>query len=113
MLTQCLSRLVEQTPMLSAMRTAMTRWYIVNRWNESHEEPMDENAVLLFLMDECRGNLTEEQRAFAKARRDKLYGSFDRSAFSMLLFQTISVSRLVSGLGDFCKVLSPPGNPPV
>lgn len=104
MLTQCLNRLVDHTPMLSAMRTAMTRWYIVNRWNESH-------AVLLFLMDERRGALTEEQRAFAKARRDELYGSFDRSAFSMLLFQTMSASRLVSGLGDFCKVLSPPGNP--
>ena len=111
MLTQCLNRLVDQTPMLSAMRTAMTRWYIVNRWNEIHEEPMDENAVLLFLTDECRGDLTEEQRAFAKARRDELHYSFDRSAFAMLLFQTMSASRLVSGLGDFCKVLSPPGNP--
>ena len=113
MLTQCLNRLVDQTPMLSAMRTAMTRWYIVNRWNESHEEPMDENAVLLFLMDERRGALTEEQRAFAKARRDELHYSFDRSAFSLLLFQAMSGAHLVSGLGDFCKVLSPPGNPPV
>ena len=113
MLTQCLSRLVDQTPMLSAMCTVMTRWYIVNRWNESHEEPMDENAVLLFLADECRGDFTEAQRAFAKARRDELYGSFDRSAFSMLLFQAMSGTRLVSGLGDFCKVMSPPGNPPV
>ena len=112
MLTQYLNRLVDQTPVLSAMRTAMTRWYIVNRWNEIHEEPMDENAVLLFLMGECRGDLTEEQRAFAKARRDELYGSFDRSAFPMLLFQAMSGAHLVSGLEDFCRVLSPPGNPP-
>ena len=109
--TELMDQVLEQDPNLSLECFLSARRYIQTRWRALHGTPMPEDALTLFLADPSRGDLTEEQRAFAKARRDELYGSFDRSAFSMLLFQTMSASRLVSGLGDFCKVLSPPGNP--
>lgn len=58
----------EHTPVLAARRTVKTKWYIINRYNESHDDTIDESAVMLFLCDEQRGGLTEEQRAFAKEK---------------------------------------------
>ena len=52
MLMQMLNSLIEHTPVLAARRTVKTKWYIINRYNESHDDTMDENAVMLFLCDE-------------------------------------------------------------
>ena len=61
MLMQMIDCLIEQDPSLSARRTIDMRRYIVNRWNRTHEEPIDEDGVALFLCDENRGNLTDDQ----------------------------------------------------
>ncbi|MFQ7451624.1 MAG: hypothetical protein ACLRNQ_09490 [Flavonifractor plautii] len=61
MLMRMLNSLIERTPVLAARRTVKTKWYIINRYNESHDDTMDENAVMLFLCDEQRGDLTEER----------------------------------------------------
>ncbi len=66
MLMQMIDCMIEQDPSLSARRTIDMRRYIVNRWNRTHDEPIDEDAVALFLCDENRGNLTDEQRIFAR-----------------------------------------------
>ena len=55
MLMQMIDCLIEQDPSLSARRTIDMRRYIVNRWNRTHEEPIDEDGVALFLCDENRG----------------------------------------------------------
>ena len=49
MLMQMIDRLTEQDPSLSARCTIDMRRYIVNRWNRTHEEPIDEDGVALFL----------------------------------------------------------------
>ena len=76
MLMRILNSLIEHTPVLAARRTVKTKWYIINRYNESHNDTMDESAVMLFLCDEQRGNLTEEQRAFAKEKKQKCTAVF-------------------------------------
>ena len=68
MLMQELGRIIQEDPNLCAMAMADKRKYIISKWNASHSEPIDEDAVALFLCDENRGNLTDEQRAFAKER---------------------------------------------
>ena len=68
MLMQELGRIIQEDPNLCAMAMVDKRKYIINKWNASHSEPIDEDAVALFLCDENRGNLTDEQRAFAKER---------------------------------------------
>ena len=74
MLMQMIDCLIEQDPSLSARRTIDMRRYIVNRWNRTHEEPIDEDAVALFLCDENRGTLTDEQRIFARECREEING---------------------------------------
>ena len=72
MLMQMIDYLIEQDPSLSARRTIDMRRYIVNRWNRTHEESIDEDGVALFLCDESRGTLTDEQRLFARECREEI-----------------------------------------
>ena len=55
MLMRILDSLIEHTPVLAARRTVKTKWYIINRYNKSHDDTIDESAVMLFLCDEQRG----------------------------------------------------------
>ena len=59
MLMQMIDCMIEQDLSLSARRTLDMRRYIVNRWNRTHEESIDEDGVSLVLCDENRGNLTD------------------------------------------------------
>ena len=61
MLMQELGRIIQEDPNLCAMAMVDKRKYIISKWNASHSEPIDEDAVALFLCDENRGNLTDEQ----------------------------------------------------
>ena len=72
MLMQMIDCLIEQDPSLSARRAIDVRRYIVNQWNRTHEESIDEDGVALFLCDENRGNLTDEQRNFARECREEI-----------------------------------------
>ena len=59
-----------------AERTRLTMSLAVALWNAQHAGPLDEAALHLFLCDETRGNLTEEQKCFVrkcKAEVDQLY----------------------------------------
>lgn len=62
MLMRMLNSLIEHTPVLAAQRTVKTKWYIINRYNESHDDTVDESAVMLFLCDEQRAFLKEKRR---------------------------------------------------
>ena len=108
MLMRILNSLIEHTPVLAARRTVKTKWYIINRYNESHNDTMDESAVMLFLCDEQRGNLTEEQRAFAKERKAEVHSSFSLSVFELILYQVMYSLHLLSGPEDFAAVFSMP-----
>ena len=108
MLMRMLNSLIEHTPVLAARRTVKTKWYIINRYNESHDDTMDENAVMLFLCDEQRGDLTEEQRAFAKEKKAEVHSSFSLSVYELILYQVMHSLHLVSGPEDFATVFSKP-----
>ncbi len=71
MLMQMIDCMIEQDPSLSARRTIDMRRYIVNRWNRTHEESIDEDGVALFLCDENRGNLTDGQTLDRVLRRSR------------------------------------------
>ena len=72
MLMQMIDCMIEQNPSLSTRRIIDMRRYIVNRWSRTHEDPIDEDAVALFLCDENRGTLTDEQRIFARECREEI-----------------------------------------
>lgn len=107
MLTSLMEELIRRDLMLSAMRTVDTRRYIVSSWNRTHPEPIDENAVALFLCDESQGGLTDEQRAFARERREEMSACYERVVFRILLWTEMSRLGIVSGLDEYCRVFLP------
>ena len=61
-------RISERTRLVISLATAL--------WNAQHDEPMNEFALHLFLCDETRGDLTEEQKCFVrkcKTQVDRMY----------------------------------------
>ena len=106
MLMQMIDCLIEQDPSLSARRTIDMRRYIVNRWNRTHEESIDEDGVALFLCDENRGNLTDEQRKFAKECREEIKACYRNAVFQMFQCGEMIRRHLVSGPEDFAAVFS-------
>lgn len=103
MLTSLMEELIRRDLMLSTMRTVDTRRYIVSSWNRTHPEPIDENAVALFLCDENQGGLTDEQRAFARERREEVSVCYERVVFRILLWEEMTIG-VVSGLEEYCGV---------
>ena len=61
-------RITERTRLIISLATAF--------WNADHNTPLDQDALYLFLCDETRGELTEEQKGFVrkcKAEVDRMY----------------------------------------
>ena len=61
MLTQMVDLLIQQDPTLLAQRTVDARRYIMDQWDRTHRDPIDENALAVFLCDEAHSSLPEEQ----------------------------------------------------
>ena len=65
-----------QNPLRIAGRTRLTMSLATALWNAQHDETMNEAALHLFLCDETRGDLTEEQKCFVrkcKENVDRMY----------------------------------------
>ena len=65
-----------QNPLRIAERTRLSISLAVALWNAQHDELMNESALHLFLCDETRGDLTEEQKCFVrkcKEHVDRMY----------------------------------------
>ena len=107
MLMQIIDCLIEQDPSLSARRTIDMRRYIVNRWKRTHEEPIDEDAVALFLCDENRGTLTDEQRIFARECREEIKACYRNVMFQMFQCGEMMRRHLVSGPEEYCRIFLP------
>ena len=101
-------RLIESDSELSAWRTALTVRYIVNSWNDAHDTPISEDAVLLFLCDETKGDLTEEQRAFAKMRREEIQSGIRRMICEWLLYDSMVPQGCAGDFRQFHRRLRPP-----
>ena len=101
-------RLIESDSELSAWRTALTVRYIVNSWNDAHDTPISEDAVLLFLCDETKGDLTEEQQAFAKMRREEIQSGIRRMICEWLLYDSMVPQGCVGDFRQFHRRIRPP-----
>ena len=107
MLMQMIDCVIEQNPSLSARRTIDMRRYIVNRWSRTHEDPIDEDAVALFLCDENRGTLTDEQRIFARECREEITACYRNAVFQMFQCGEMMRQHLVSGPAEYFRIFLP------
>ena len=65
-----------QNPQRIAEHTKFIMSLAVALWNAQHNEPLNQNTLHLFLCDETRGDLTEEQKCFVRKCRaevDRMY----------------------------------------
>ena len=65
-----------QNPLRIAERTRLIMSLAKALWNAQRDEPIDKDALHLFLCDETRGDLTAEQKCFVrkcKAQADRMY----------------------------------------
>ena len=104
MLMQELGRIIQEDPNLCAMAMVDKRKYIINKWNASHSEPIDEDAVALFLCDENRGTLTDEQRIFARECREEIKACYRNAVFQMFQCGEMMRRHLVSGPEEYCRI---------
>ena len=65
-----------QNPLRIAERTRLVMSLATALWNAQHDEPLNQDTLLLFLCDETRGDLTKEQKCFVrkcKEHVDRMY----------------------------------------
>ena len=79
------NHIVDHDPMATVWRTHDTVRYIQAEWSKSHAEPIGEGELLLFLCDEHRGNLTEEQKSLARRCRDEMRTAYSAAVFRLML----------------------------
>ena len=77
MMQQIANFIVDHDPMMVLQRTHDTVRYIRWAWNKDYADPIDEDGLHLFLCDEHRGDLTKEQKVFARRCRDEMRSVYE------------------------------------
>lgn len=95
-------------PEFSGWRTELALWYIVNSWNESFGTPIPEQEVICFLRDERSGDLTDAQRAFARARRAEMERGLRDLLKELLLYGSMARSGYAGDFRSFQRRVHPP-----
>lgn len=85
------NHIVEHDPMATVWRTRDTVRYIQTEWSKSNDEPIDEDELLLFLCDEHRSDLNEEQKSLARRCRDEM-----RTAYGAVIFQLVLCEEMLN-----------------
>ena len=84
MMQQIVNFIVDHDPMMVLRRTHDTVRYIRWEWNKDYAEPIDEEELRLFLCDEHRGNLTDEQKTVARRCRDGMRNVYAEMCLRLL-----------------------------
>ena len=90
--------------MLSLRRREDTIRYIVARWNEAHEQSIDRLELGLFLCDERYGDLTEEQRSFAKECKTEMQKVYAEVLLDLLLCYEMQRYGMLSDFTDYKRI---------
>lgn len=101
--------IVDHDPMATVWRTRDTVRYIQAEWRKSHTEPIDENELLLFLCDEHRGALTEEQKSLARRCRGEMRTAYDAALFRLILYEEMLRRGMVEDFRAYQSLFSPEG----
>ena len=84
MMQQLANFIVDHDPMMVLQRTHDTVRYIRWAWNKDHADPIDEDGLRLFLCDEHRGDLTDEQKTLARRCRDEMRSVYEEMCVRLL-----------------------------
>ena len=92
-----------------ARRTQDTMLYIQSEWNKRHADTIDAAELHKFLCDEHYGDLTDEQRAFARQGRDKMRSVYAELCVRLLQSEIMLERGMVPDSGIYRSVFCPEG----
>ena len=103
------NHIVEHDPMATVWRTRDTVRYIQAEWSNSHDEPINEGELLLFLCDEHRSALTEEQKSLARRCRDEMRTAYGAALFRLMLYEEMLCRGMAADIQTCRSIFSPEG----
>ena len=109
MMQQIANFIVDHDPMMVLRRTHDTVRYIRWAWDKDHADPVDEEELRLFLCDEHRGDLTEEQKVFARRCRDEMRSVYEEMCLRSLQCAIMLERGMVLDISTYRSVFYPEG----
>ena len=109
MMQQIANFIVDHDPMMVLQRTHDTVRYIRWAWNKDHADPIDEDGLRLFLCDEHRGDLTDEQKTLARRCRDEMRSVYEEMCVSLLQHEIMLERGMVPDSSTYCSVFCTEG----
>lgn len=109
MMQQLANFIVDHDPMMILRRTHDTVRYIRWAWNKDHADPIDEDELRLFLCDEYRGDLTDEQKTLARRCRDKMRSVYEEMCLRSLQCAIMLEQGMVPDISTYRSVFYPEG----
>ena len=106
MMQQIANFIVDHDPMMVLQRTHDTVRYIRWAWNKDHADPIDEDGLRLFLCDEHRGDLTDEQKTLARRCRDEMRSVYSTAVLRMLLCNEMMCRGMVPDSSTYHSAVS-------
>ena len=101
--------IVDHDPMMVLQRTHDTVRYIRWAWNKNHADLIDEDGLRLFLCDEHRGDLIEEQKVFARRCRDEMRSVYEEMCVRLLQHEIMLERGMVPDVSTYRSVFCPEG----
>ena len=109
MMQQIANFIVDHEPMMVFQRTHDTVRYIRWAWNKDHADLIDENGLRLFLCDEHRRDLTEEQKVFARRCRDEMRSVYEEMCVRLLQHEIMLERGMVPDASTYRSVFCTEG----
>lgn len=109
MMQQLANFIVDHDPMMVLQRTHDTVRYIRWAWNKDHADLIDEDGLRLFLCDEHHGDLTEEQKVFARRCRDEMRSVYEEMCVRLLQHEIMLERGMVPDVSTYRSVFCTEG----
>lgn len=109
MMQQIANFIVDHDPMMILRRTHDTVRYIRWAWNKDHADPIDEDELRLFLCDEHRGDLTDEQKTLARRCRDEMRSVYEEMCVRLLQHEIMLERGMVPDMKTYRGIFFPQG----
>lgn len=98
---ELINQVQDHVPSLSLECFLTARQYIQTRWQALHSTPMPEDSLTLFLIGPSRGDLTEEQKAFAHSTFEVVRGSYRRAAWDLIVCNRMLKDDVIQSPREF------------
>ena len=103
------NHIVDYDPMATVWRTRDTVRYIQAEWSKTNDEPIDEDELLLFLCDEHRSDLNEEQKSLACRCRGEMRTAYSAAVFRLMLYEEMLCRGIAADFQTCRSIFFPEG----